>query len=135
MKLKNYLYKTRMSLFNFDFVFLCIVCFLAYIVNKWAGLASLLLFTFWTINIITMRVYVYENFIEYKAGVFINTYTKTIPMRNVGTIKYKSSVIGKILNYGDVVLNTYNGVEYLNLKGVKNAKMFCENVKVLMLEE
>ena len=131
----NFLYKTRVSLINIDVFLLFIIDVLTWFIHPILGLAFLFLFVLWIINIIGMRMYVYEDRIEYKVGFILKTSTKVMPLRNISVINYSSDLIGKIFNYGDIVIGTYDSRDSINVKGVKNAKMLTENIKLLMLKE
>lgn len=132
---KNYLYKTRVSLVNLDVILLFVISILAFFINVFAGVIIFVLFLFWVISIVSMRIYVYEDRIEYKTGIIIKTYSKTMPLKNVSVINYSSDILGKIFNYGDIVIGTFNVNDSFNIKGVKNAKMLCENLKALLYKE
>lgn len=130
--MSNYIYKTRVSLFNLDLFLIFVLCVFSWFINFWICLATFILFVFWLVNIISMRIYVYENRIEYKAGFILKTYTKSMPINHAVTVTYSSGLLGKIFNYGDVIIGTYNNLDGFRLNGVKNVKMLCENINVLI---
>ena len=80
-------------------------------------------------------MYVYGDRIEYKVGFILKTSTKLMPLRNVSVVNYSSDLIGKIFNYGDILIGTYDRRDSISIKGVKNAKILTENIKILMHKE
>jgi len=130
----SYLYKTRMSLINLDVFLLFVIDVFAWFLNFWAGIIFLFLLFFLIINIISMRMYVYEDRIEYKVGFVLKTYTKSMSLNKISIVSYSSDVFGKLFNYGDIIIGTYNEKDNFNLKGMKNAKMLTENIKELVFK-
>jgi hypothetical protein len=111
---------------------LLISCIFGWIVNVWVGIIITIFLAFWVVSIVGMRIIVYKDKIEYKVGFFLKTFSKSMPIDKACTITYTSDIFGKIFNYGDIIIGAYNHLDGFKLKGVKNAKMLCENVKALM---
>lgn len=128
------IYKTRVSLWNLDIFLYFIIDVFAWFIHYVLGIVFLVLLVGWILSVIGMRIYVYKDRIEYKAGFILKTFSKTMAIDKATTITYSSDLLGKIFNYGDIVIGTYNDFDSFRLKGVKNAKMLCENVKTLMYE-
>lgn len=131
----NYLYKTRVSLVNLDVFLLAIIAVFAFFVNVWIGLAVFCVLMFWIISMVSMRMYIYEDRIEYRAGYILKTYVKRLPLKNISVISYSSDFVGKIFNYGSIVIGTYNEKDSISLKGMKNAKMLVTNIKALIYRD
>ena len=132
---KDYLYKSRVSLLNFDLLFTLIISVLGFVIHPILGLCMLFIFFIHVINAISNRIFVYEDRIEYKIGFFLKTSSKMMPLRNISVINCSCSIFGKILNYGDIFISTYDRAEGINIKNVKNAKMLTENIKTLIMSE
>lgn len=124
----NYLYKTRMSLINLDVFLMLILSCVSFFVNIWCGVLACLLLFFWCVFIIGTRIYVYQDKVVYKVGFFLKTSVKILKVDTISMVSYSNSLFGKIFNYGDVIISSYNENSSFSLKGMKNAKMLCENI-------
>jgi len=133
--MNNYLYKTRGTLIDSDLLVYLLGIVFGWIIHFGVGLIVLALFLFRIISILSMRVYIYRDRVEYKTGFIIKTFTKSMPLSNVTMVSYSSDLLGKIFNYGDIIIGTYNSYDSFVLKGLKNAKMLSENIKSLMYEK
>ena len=131
----DYLYKTRVSLVNLDVILLFVIDVIAWLFYPILGVAFFILLVFWIIIFVGMRMYVYEDRIEYKVGFILKTSNKVMPLRNVSVINYSSDLIGRIFNYGDILIGAYDRRDSISIKGVNNAKILTENIKILMVKE
>jgi hypothetical protein len=86
-------------------------------------------------SILSVRIFLFKDRIEMKNGFVLKTFHKSMPLENAKTVTYSGSLLGKLLNYGDVTIGTYNATDGFTLKGVKNAKQLSENIKALMYEK
>ena len=129
------LYKTRVSLWNLDIFLYFVIDVFAWFIHYILGILFFVLLVGWIVSVVGMRIYVYKDRIEYKAGFIFKTFSKSMPINKATTITYSSDLLGKIFSYGDIVIGTYNDLDGFRLKGVKNAKMLCENIKSLMYDE
>ena len=133
--MEEYLYKTRVSLWNLDIFLYFVIDVFAWFIHYALGIVFFVFLVGWIVSVVGMRIYVYKDRIEYRAGFIFKTFSKSMPINKATTITYSSDLLGKIFNYGDIVIGTYNDLDGFRLKGVKNAKMLCENVKLLMYNE
>ena len=53
-------------------------------------------------------------------------------LKDVSSVTYTSNVIGKLFNFGDITAVAYTMDGGINIRGVKNAKMFVDNIMVLI---
>lgn len=126
------LYKSRMSLVNLDVILLLCVSIIGAFVNLWICLGFSILFLIGVISMLGTRICVYEDRIVYKAGFLLKTSEKTIFLKNISLVSYSSDLLGKIFKYGDIIIATYSERYSFNLKGMKNAKMLCDNINILL---
>ena len=131
----NYLYKSRVSLFDLDILIWVIVCIFGFLLNIIIGILAFLVLLFWVFSIVGMRIYVYEDRIQYKAGFILKTSSKIVQLKKVASISYSSDLIGRVFNYGDVVISTYSEKEGISLRRVKNAKMLVDNINELLKDK
>lgn len=129
------LYKTRSSLFNFDLFLTLIMSVLGFFIHIFLGVILSILSIIMASSILSVRIFLYKDRIEMKNGIVLKTFHKSMPLENAKTVTYTSSLLGKLLNYGDVTIGTYNATDGFTLKGVKNAKILSENIKSLMYEK
>lgn len=129
---EDYLYKSRVTLINFDILIWLTVCVCGFFVDVVVGVICVVVLLFWVVSIIGMRIYVYEDRIVYKAGFILKTYSKSMLLKNVSIVSYSSDLFGKIFKYGDVVVGVYNERDSFNIKKVKNAKMLVDNINELL---
>lgn len=128
----SYLYKSRVSLFDLDILIWLVVCVFGFFLSPIIGVLAVLVLLFWVVNTVGMRIYVYEDKLEYKAGFILKVSSKTLLLKNVSSISYSTDLIGRIFNYGDVVVSTYSETAGISIKKVKNAKMLVENINELL---
>ena len=86
-------------------------------------------------SIVSMRIYLYEDKIVFKTGLFIKCSTKTVPINVITCVECTTNVIGKIFHYGDIYLGSVSGKSSFILKNIKEAQMFCENVNEILYKE
>lgn len=130
----KYLYKSRMSLINFDVFLWIAISILFSFASKLFFMFSFCILLFWIVFILGTRVYVYEDKIVYKVGFILRTHSSTILIKNISFVNCSETLIGKLFHYGDVVIETYTDRSSINLKSMKNASMLVENISVLMRE-
>jgi hypothetical protein len=128
----EYLYKTRGSLFTFSMLILEICVCISFFISPILGCVSIFLLAITIINILSLRVYVYKDRVVYKTGIILKTSSKVMPLRKVCVVTYNSSIWGKIFNYGDIIIGTYNDIDSFVMPSIKNAKMFSENINSLL---
>lgn len=129
------IYKTRSSLFNFDLFLTLALSVFGFFIHWFLGTLMLVLTLIMASSILSVRIYLFKDRIEMKNGFVLKTFHKSMPLENAKTVTYTSSLVGKLLNYGDVTVGTYNATDGFTLKGVKNAKILSENIKSLMYEK
>jgi hypothetical protein len=128
----NYIYKTRLSLWNLDFILLAIVDIFAFFINIWLGIALFVTVLISFLGLVGTRLVVYEDRVEYKAGFIIKSFVKVIPLNAEISITYGSDLFGKIFNYGDIHIGAHKDIDSFYLKNVRHAKMLCDNIKQLI---
>lgn len=131
----GYLYKTGSSIFNFDLFLTLVLSIFGFFIHIALGLIMIVLTVFMASSILSVRIFLYKDRIELKNGLFLKTFCKSMPLENAKTVTYSSGLMGKILNYGDVTIGTYNATDGFTLKGVRNAKLLSENIKTLLYEK
>ena len=129
--MENYLYKTRATFISLDLLFYIVLNIFAWFIHYWLGIATLFFVVIQVVNIVFSRVYIYSDKIEYKVGL-ISSSEKIIPINKTCAITYSSGFLGKLFNFGDIIVGTYNALDGIRIKNVKNARMLCENIKSLI---
>ena len=130
--MKKCLYKARGSLFNSNILCTLILAMVSVFFHYIIALLSFILLVTSILSCLSDRVYVYEDKIVYKRGIILKTSYRMMPLRNVCSVTYNSSIFGKLLNYGDVIIGTYNNQDSFVLIGISKAKMLCENISSLI---
>ena len=130
--MKKWLYKARGSFFNSGILSTLILAVISIFFHYIIALLAFILLVVSVLNCLSDRVYVYEDKIVYKHGILLKTSYKMMPLRNVCSVTYNSSLFSKILNYGDVIIGTYNNQDSFVLIGIRNAKMLAENITSLI---
>lgn len=130
--MKKCLYKARGSLFNSGILSTLILALVAVFLNYIIALLAFGLLVMSILNCLSDCVYVYEDKVVYKRGIILKTSYRMMPLRNVCSVTYNSSIFGKILNYGDVIIGTYNNQDSFVLIGISNAKILAENITSLI---
>ena len=130
--MKKCLYKARGSFFNSGILSTLILAVISIFFHYIIALLAFILLVVSVLNCLSDRVYVYEDKIVYKHGILLKTSYKMMPLRNVCSVTYNSSLFSKILNYGDVIIGTYNNQDSFVLIGIRNAKMLAENITSLI---
>ena len=128
----NCLYSTRMVVFDGVFLFWIVAVLGAFFIHFILGVLVGLSFISNCIRALTTRVYVFDNRIEYKTGFILSISKRTILFRSVSAVDYSSGLIGKCLNYGNVIVYGYNDGATVNIRNVKNARMLVSNIQELL---
>lgn len=130
--MNEYLYKTRCSLFTSDIIFAFLLFVFSIFIHPILVVLTFISLAFQVVSVIGTRVLVYEDRIEYRIGFILKTSSKTLPLNKTCAVTYSSTLLGKLFNFGDISIGSYNDFDGITLRGVKNAKMLSENLKSLI---
>lgn len=130
--MKKCIYKSRMSLFNLDIFLWGIISIILFYIHFYVFLFGIMILMLWIVFIIGTRICVYEDKIEYRVGFVLKTSVSTILIRNITFVSCSQTLLGKLLNFGDIVIGTYNEEYSISIKGMKNAKMLTDNINILI---